>query len=123
MTDTLTLSLPFPPSSNMAYPTVKRGNKIVRVKSERLNEWIKKCPELDVVFDGECTVSYRMYFPDDRVRDGQSYMKVSLDYLVKQGVLKDDNRFIVRGEQWVDCGNDKENPRVEIVIRRWKGVS
>ena len=118
MIETIKLAVPFPPSSNMAYPTVKRGKKLMRVKSDRYKEWLRKCPELDIKLTGEFTISYHMYFPDNIVRDGQSYMKLPLDYLVKQGVLEEDNRFIVRGEQWIDCGNDKENPRIEINIRR-----
>lgn len=105
--------LPFPPSSNMAYPTGRNGR---RFKSKRLTQWLKKCPEINESFEGERKIIYKMYFPDNRIRDGQSYIKAPLDYIVKQGVLKDDNRFIVRSEEWIDCGNDKENPRIEIYV-------
>lgn len=58
-----------------------------------------------------------MFFPDNRVRDGQNYMKPVLDWIVTQGIIEDDNRRIVKGEQWIDCGIDKDNPRIEIYIK------
>lgn len=111
-------ALPFPPSSNTAYPTIKRGNKTIRVKSKKLKDWIESCPELDIEIEGKVTVAYLMFFPDNRERDGQNYLKAPLDYIVSQGVIKDDNRFIVCGEKWFDGGNDKESPRVEITIKK-----
>lgn len=112
------LVLPFPPSSNTAYPTIIRGRKPIRVKSAKLKAWIKNAPDLEgVVVTGKCTISYLIFFPDDRIRDGQNFMKVPLDYLVSEGVIEDDNRRIVKGEQWFDGGNDRENPRIEITIK------
>ena len=114
--------LPFPPSSNMAYPTVKRGKKLVRITSERMKEWLKFAPRLEEYPDIKTPVfvKYKMFFPDDRVRDGQSYLKPTLDYIVKQKVLEDDNRRIVKGEMWWDGGIDRENPRIEIEIKTLK---
>jgi len=111
----LKLCLPFCPSLNMAYPTTKTGR---RVKSKRFKDWLKECPDLSGSPSfKKCTVSYLFFFPDDRVRDGQSYMKLPLDYLVDQGILEDDNRRIVKGEQWFDGGIDRKNPRIEITIK------
>lgn len=117
MVRSLKLSLPFPPSSNTAYPTVVKGRKAIRVKSKKLKDWIRDAPDIDEKLEGQFYISYRIYFPDDRERDGQNYMKVPLDYLVSQGVFKDDNRKYIKGEQWLDMGNDKDNPRIEIDIR------
>lgn len=116
--DSIKIVLPFCPSANMAYPTAKNGR---RIKSKRLKDWILSCPDLsDCPKFEKCTISYLMFFPDDRIRDGQSYLKLPLDYIVSQGILEDDNRRIVRGEQWFDGGNDKENPRIEITIKKVK---
>jgi len=120
--DSFKLTLPFPPSSNMAYPTGRNGR---RFKSKRFKEWLKICPKLnsevlDKASGKRYTVTYLIFFPDNRVRDGQSYLKLPLDYIVSQGVLEDDNRSIVCGERWFDGGNDKENPRIEIAIKEYK---
>jgi Holliday junction resolvase RusA-like endonuclease len=61
-----------------------------------------------------------MFFPDNRARDGQNYMKVLTDYLVSEGVFADDNWRNIVGEQWFSGGIDRENPRVEITIREYK---
>lgn len=115
--DSVKIILPFPPSSNTAYPTVIKGGKPIRVKSAALNKWLKSAPLLDEKIEGKCVISYKLFPPDRRVRDGQSYFKVVTDYLVKQGVIPDDNMNIVVGEQWTLGGIDKENPRVEIIIK------
>jgi len=116
--DSIKIVLPFCPSSNTAYPTIVRGGKSFRIKSAKLKEWIRDAPDLEgIEVSGKVTISYMIFFPDNRIRDGQNYMKVPLDYLVSQGVLKDDNRKYVCGEQWYDGGNDKENPRIEITIK------
>lgn len=111
--------LPFCPSSNMAYPTISLGGKKTkRVKSKRMRVWEASCPIIDWVhIHKKCTISYKIFFPNDAIRDGQSYMKAPLDYIVSQGIIEDDNRRIVKGEQWVDGGIDRENPRIEITIK------
>lgn len=116
--DTIRLILPFPPSVNGAYATVIKGRKPIRIKSTKLKEWIKAAPIFeDIKANEDVFISYNLYFPDNRARDGQNYMKVVLDYIVEQGILEDDNRKFVRGEQWLDMGNDLENPRVELIIK------
>lgn len=110
-------TLPFPPSSNSAYPTVMRGRKPIRVTGEPLKKWLKSCPPItEKMKHQKCRIHYLIFFPDDRIRDGQSYMKAPLDYFVKQGFLNDDNRRIVNGECWEDGGIDRDNPRIEITI-------
>jgi len=116
--DSVKITVPFPPSSNMCYPTARNGR---RVKSKRLKNWLASCGDFtDIEKFEKCTVSYLMFFPDDRIRDGQSYMKPTLDWIVSQGIMEDDNRRIVKGEQWIDGGNDRENPRIEITIKEVK---
>ena len=91
----------------------------MRAKTTRYNNWIKHAPDLDfdVEFNNPVFIRYTMFFPNDAIRDGQSYLKPSLDYIVKEKVLGDDNRRIVKGESWWDGGIDRENPRVEIEIK------
>lgn len=116
--DSIKVTLPFPPSSNTVYPTIMRGRKPIRIKSAKLKKWIKDAPSLSGFnAPNPCTVSYLIFFPDNRVRDGQNYMKVPLDYLVSEGVLDGDDRRYVKGEQWFDGGTDKINPRIELTIK------
>lgn len=118
--DSVKIALPFPPSVNTAYPTIIKGRKPVRVKSAALKKWIEAAPQFDFKFTKPVTISYLMFFPDRRERDGQNYMKVPLDYLVSEGILEGDDRTKVKGEQWFDGGIDKENPRIEITIKEYK---
>lgn len=114
--DSIKIILPFPPSSNTAYPDNPNGKG--RIKSSKLRAWLAKAPSLkEFKMDGKCTISYKIFFPDDRIRDGQNFLKVPLDYMVEEGVIPDDNRRILKGEQWIDCGIDRENPRIEITIK------
>jgi Holliday junction resolvase RusA-like endonuclease len=106
--------LPYPPSVNTAYGQSK-GRR--RFKSKKYLAWLSKCPKLyPSKIRYEVEILYKIYFPDNRIRDGQNILKVVLDYLVSQGVLADDNWHIVTSEKWVSCGIDKNNPRVEVFI-------
>ena len=106
--------LPYPPSVNSAYGQSK-GRR--RYKSKKYVEWLSKCPKLfPSAIDYEVEILYKVYFPDNRIRDGQNILKVCLDFLVSSGVLADDNWKIVVSEKWVSCGIDKKNPRVEVFI-------
>jgi Holliday junction resolvase RusA-like endonuclease len=106
--------LPYPPSVNTAYGQSK-GRR--RFKSKKYVNWLAKCPKLFASkINHEVEITYKVYFPDNRIRDGQNILKVCLDYLVSSGVIVDDNWKIVKGERWIACGIDKQNPRVEIEI-------
>lgn len=109
--------LPFPPSLNAAYSNVP---KIGRVKTKRYKDWLNKAPPLDERVNGKCTISYEIYQPDARSRDGNNLLKVVLDYIVSQGVIEDDNMNIVIGEQWINRGIDRENPRIVATIKEVK---
>lgn len=111
----LKFTLPFPPSSNTAYPTARNGR---RITSAKLKQWRKDCPELKFKAKVPCRINYTLFFPSDHLRDGQNYLKVPLDYIVSEGVIPDDNRRILKGECWHDGGIDKDKPRIEITIRR-----
>lgn len=116
--DSIKLVLPFPPTVNHLFPTIVRGGKPIRIKSKKYKDWLDSCPGLmEFKVKGKCTISYLIYFPDNRIRDGQNYMKAPLDYLVSENVILSDDRKIVKGEQWYDGGTDKENPRIVITIK------
>jgi Holliday junction resolvase RusA-like endonuclease len=109
------LNLPFPISVNSAYGG---GSGQRRFKSKRLKEWLAKCPKLFPIpeLGYPVRITYKFYWPDKRQRDGQNYIKVVTDYLVDQGVIKDDSYEYIAAECWEHGGVDKDNPRVEIEI-------
>ena len=68
--------LPYPPSVNSAYGQSK-GRR--RFKSKSYVAWIGKCPKLFAsAIDYEVEITYKVYFPDNRLRDGQNILKVVL---------------------------------------------
>lgn len=106
--------LPFPPSGNGLYGG---GSGQKRFPSKKYKAWLASCPKLDPIAISQLvTVCYTYAWPDNRIRDGQNYQKATLDYLVNQGVLKDDNWKIVCGETWDHIGIDRKNPRVEVTV-------
>jgi Holliday junction resolvase RusA-like endonuclease len=115
--ESIKIILPFPPSLNAAYANVQG---VGRVKTKRYKEWLESCPALYDQHKGQCTISYRIYVPDKRKRDGNNLLKVVLDYLVSQKVIEEDNMDIVVGEQWIKGGLDKLHPRIEITIKEFK---
>ena len=112
---TYTITLPLPPSVNSAYGG---GSGQKRFKNKFYKEWLLQCPKLDtVVKEYPVHITYKFYWRSNRDADGQNYMKLTTDYLVKQGVLIDDCYRYVASEDWKHGGVDKHNPRVEIEIR------
>ena len=106
--------LPFPPSVDGLYGG---GSGQKRFPSKRYKAWLNIVPELEPFgIKGPVKIKYTYAWPDARRRDGQNYMKATTDYLVKQGVLEDDNWKVVGGETWDHVGIDRKNPRVEIEI-------
>jgi len=106
--------LPFPPSVNSLYGG---GSGQKRFPSKRYKKWLALCPELiPHLIEDPITICYTFAWPDRRLRDGQNFMKAVTDYLVKQGVIMDDNYSIIVSETWKHIGVDKVNPRVEVEI-------
>lgn len=108
-------TLPFPPSVNALYGG---GSKQKRFPSKKYKAWLAACPKTleKLSIDQRVRITYTFVWPDNRIRDGQNYMKAVLDYLVKQQVLVDDNWQVVVSETWGHKGVDKKNPRVEVEI-------
>jgi Holliday junction resolvase RusA-like endonuclease len=107
--------LPFPPSVNGLYGG---GSGQQRFMSKKYKAWLQSCPPLDERIDGPVHIHYRFFWPDARIRDGQSYFKAVTDYLVKEKVIPDDNWKIVDSECWSHGGIDRKIPRVEISIKK-----
>lgn len=105
--------LPFPPSVNALFGG---GSKQKRFPSKKYKAWVLSCNKLKKRNLSCVEIEYRLYFPDNRIRDSQNYLKAPVDFLVKEGVLIDDNWHVIQKETIISCGIDKENPRIEIYI-------
>ena len=109
------LVLPFPPSVNGLYGG---GSRQKRFPSKKYKQWLASCPELPDYSWHPVRITYKFYFPDNRERDTENYVKAVSDYLVKQGVIKDDNWRVVSSMLLLPMGIDRKNPRVEIRIEK-----
>jgi len=108
------ITLPLPPSVNGLFGG---GSKQKRFPSKAYKAWKAICPELPkLAINKPVHIHYRFYWPDNRRRDGQSYLKAATDQLVRGGVLIDDNWQIVASESW-DHGGVSKPARVDIYIK------
>ena len=108
--------LPFPPSVNTLFGQTK-GRQ--RYKSKQYKNWLAKCPILTESIKGEVSIVYNMYLPDKRKRDLSNYIKAPEDYICSMGVIDDDNHNVIKKFEVRYCGIDRENPRIEIEIKKW----
>ena len=68
--------------------------------------------------DFPINIKYLFFLDVDRVVDDLNLQACADDLLVKNGIIKDDNRRIVRGHDGTRSFVDKDNPRTEIYITR-----
>ena len=106
------VTLPFPPSLNGLYP-----GKARRFKSKRYKQWLIDCPTLEPRRYDLVRITYKIYYPDKKVRDSKNFLKAVDDYLVAQDVIVDDNWMVLAREIIEPCGIDRGNPRIEIIIQ------
>ena len=59
----------------------------------------------------------KIFAPDKRSADLSNKVESIMDLLVDNGILKDDNWFIVPNLLVIFCGIDKDNPRAEVEIK------
>ncbi len=119
--DTISLSLPFPPSVNHAY--ANGGNGRGRYKTDAYKAW-EKMAALSVKDSHRIGLSgpYTLYIgyraPDRRIRDLGNYEKCVSDFLVAQGVIKDDNlsqRIVLEWDSTIESG-------CVVIVRPYGGV-
>ena len=113
-----TIVAPFPPSVNTVY-SVFRGRKILSVKGRAYKKTIDELLGSDrEPITGNVEASYTFYRGDNRKYDISNYVKTIEDCLTIANYWEDDNQLvkitILKGEK------DKENPRVEIIIKEVK---
>ena len=118
--ETVTLNLPFPPSVNSAY--ANGGNGRGRHKTDAYKAWeklasvsVKDSHRINLSGPYSLYVAYRA--PDNRIRDLGNYEKCVSDFLVAQGIIKDDNnsrRIVLEWDNSIESG-------CVVIVRPWKG--
>lgn len=105
--------LPFPPSVNGLYGG---GSAQKRFPSKQYKAWLASCPILPSIGLDNIEITYSYYFPDNRERDTENYVKAVSDYLVKCSTIANDSWKNIRKMTIIPMGVDKINPRVEITV-------
>ena len=118
----LRLVLPMPPSVNHMYLQSRWGGKRIRTKKAR--EWFDQAERIvrneilsqqwEPTINQKIVLDVLTMFPDRRKRDTNNTAKALCDMLEHAGVYDNDRFALVR---YIDYGVDRENPRVEVVIR------
>ena len=121
----LRLVLPMPPSVNHMYLQSRWGGKRIRTKKAR--EWFDQAERIvrneilsqqwEPTINQKIVLDVLTMFPDRRKRDTNNTAKALCDMLEHAGVYDNDRFALVR---YIDYGVDRENPRVEVVIRVYK---
>lgn len=114
----LTFSIPIPPSVNHMYQSAGRGKRLttqarnyiktaqdICKKEMRAQDWKKDKENVWYIMD------LYFYFPDQRVRDSHNCIKLLTDCL--EGLLFTNDYFLLPRIQYVTL--DRDNPRLEIV--------
>ena len=117
----LRLVIPPAPSVNAMYFTTKFGK---RVRTKKAKEWFAEAEAITqeaIKAQGwkkttrqKVVVDVLTVWGDNRRRDTNNLSKSLADMLEHAGVYDDDMYALIR---FIDFGVDKDNPRVEIVVR------
>jgi crossover junction endodeoxyribonuclease RusA len=111
---TLSITLPFPPSTNNLFAQVGRK----RVPSGRAKAYaveVKKAvvaAGMPAMASGEARLVIAAWMPNLRARDLDNLLKAPLDGLVKAGVLADDS--LITDIRIYRAGLDRLNPRLTV---------
>ena len=107
--------LPFPPSVNQMFGQ-HGGRK--RFKSAKYKQWLNEA-WLVPLNERFVTVyaEYTYFWPDKRVRDLENYTKAVSDFLVSRKVIPDDSWHHIQSLTLRSGGIDRDNPRVEIILK------
>lgn len=122
------LILPLPPTNNHSHINIRRGNRLMRVRSQATKqymhdaywlavEWRQKNGWTIATKDTRVTVRYWTWMPDRRRRDPSNLVKIMLDSLT--GALWEDDQFVLPHAMGVEV--DKQNPRVELEFEVMEG--
>lgn len=77
-----------------------------------------------LVIETPVTVTYKLYKESARKSDKMNFISITskflLDALVELGVIEDDNDDFIKDEIILPTEIDRENPRVEVIIKTIK---
>lgn len=113
------VKLPFPPSTNTMYPTNQHGGG--RHLSKEGAAWKAaaawECAQAFRLIDAprQFAVIIRLWFPDNRRRDIDNYVKGIID-VIREALCIDDNWKVIPRLIVEAMGVDKLNPRAEVTI-------
>lgn len=117
----LHLITPLPPSVNAMYFTTKYGKRVRTAKAKAWFEEAEAITQKEIEKQGwkrteeqKVIVEVLTMWGDKRRRDTNNLSKSLADMLEHAGVYDDDCHALIR---YIDYDVDKDNPRVEMVVR------
>lgn len=120
------LILKLPPSVNHMYINAKIRGRNMRILNKYANDWYKDALEKTTVYmqesgwqtaDEKTILELYFYYPNARLRDSHNTLKILLDLLERGGIYSNDKYALPRV---MDFTIDKGNPRVEIILKKFK---
>jgi crossover junction endodeoxyribonuclease RusA len=111
----LNITLPYPPSVNLAWRTTKQGKMYLakQVKEYRKNVWA-------ITFNktkfgkSRVRLEIKMFPPDNRRRDADNICKAVLDSLQHTNVLEDDSQV---QQLYIEKCEKFEGGKIEVMMR------
>ncbi len=107
---------------------IKAGNRQMLIPSQQYRQYEKDClwqipPKAKQRIDFPVNVQCVYYMPTRRRVDLVNLLEATCDILVAGHVLEDDNCRIVAAHDGSRVDHDKNNPRVEITITSYHGIT
>lgn len=107
---------------------IKTGNRRMVIPSPQYRQYEKDClwqipPKAKQRIDMAVNVQCIYYMPTRRRVDLVNLLEATMDILVEGKVLADDNCRIVAAHDGSRVDYDKHNPRVEITISSYHGIT
>ena len=111
----ISLSLPYPPSTNQLYRTAgygRDGKRRGRIKTQRYLTWLRAAgnevlAQRQKPLRGPVVLAINVRAPDKRRRDISNLIKAVEDLLVEHGLIQDDSnvaKLIVERNPYLDKG-------------------
>ena len=125
--------IPLPPRTKKNHQEIAGSGALCPVCKKPEKQWIKQSaahdeyaekagwhlrPKPRSPIEFPINIRYLFFLDADRVVDDLNLAACADDLLVKYGIIKDDNRRIVKGHDGTRSFVDRENPRTEIYITR-----
>lgn len=103
---------------------VCNGNRRFIMPSEKYKEYENDCawfiPKIDTAINEPVTIKCLFYMATKRKCDLTNLLEAIDDIMVKYGIIADDNYTIIASHDGSRVCVDKNNPRTEVFIERYK---